>query len=477
MGGSLLNRPNLPVAPYGATSSTISFIDPTVKVHNGQHASIGQKSLIGPFATIDARGGTIQIGDGSAILDNSTLVDAPGGGVKPGSILIGNNVEIGFGATVEGQSTIGLSKSSTSTTPTSIGPNALIDNATIQSGAIVSALARVGPGVTVPTGYVVLPGANVTTNAQASDPSLGMVRKITTADQTLVTQQLAHDSLLAAGYASLVDGDSTTGTTGVGMTKGVYLQDQTTITGIGLEPGSANGVTFEPSKSTSPQFQSPTQDLAPGTLYTFPARITGRAFFSARPQAVKHKLGQKNAIRADDGQPISFASAPSTGNAVTINSPAGSTTTTSSGGITTQVTGGAINIGSGIQVAGRVVILGGPNPTATVTTTVTTTPVSTATTTVTTTSNGSVTTTTKDSTTPTTTTTTTNSITQVAAPSDTIGNNVTIGKEAVVDRSSIGNGASIGARSLIQGSTVAAGAVIPAGTILVNNKVVGTVEW
>ncbi len=475
---SLLARPNIPVAPYGGASSTISFIDLTAHVTNGERASIGQKSLVGPYAMIDARGGSILIGDGSAILDNATLVDSPGGGVKPGSILIGNNVEVGFGATVEGQSTIGLTSSNkTSTTPTAIGPNALIDNATVQTGAIVSALARVGPGVTVPTGYVVLPGANVTTNAQASNPALGKVRLITAADQTLVTQELAHDSLLAAGYAALVGGDSSTGASPAATLKSVYNQNFTAITGISLEPGSGNGVTFEPAKTTSPQFQSPTQDLAPGTLYSFPDRITGQAEFSTSPTLVRSHLNRRDSIRADDGQPITFATAPKTGNAVTINSPAGSTTTTSSAGVTSQVTGGAIKIGANIQVAGRVVILGGPNPTATLTTTVVTTPVTTATTTVTTSPSGSVTSTTKDSTTPSTTTTTTNSITQVAAPSYTFGNDVTIGKGAVIDRSSIGNGASIGPRSYIEGSTIPAGAVIPAGTIYVNNKLKGTIQW
>ena len=88
-------------------------------------------------------------------------------------MLIGNSVVIGFGARVTGPSTIGSYADGSK--PVSIGANALDRRATIQPGAIVSPLARVGPGVTVPGGYMVLPGANVTTNAQASDPTLGMV--------------------------------------------------------------------------------------------------------------------------------------------------------------------------------------------------------------------------------------------------------------------------------------------------------------
>ena len=472
---SELARPNIPVAPYGASLTTVSFIDLTASIVAGTRASIGQQSLIGPYARVDARGGHIEIGDNSAILDNATVKVSAGPGARPGGILIGSYTEVGFGAIVEGQSNVGYSASPSSSNPTSIGPNALIDGATIEPGSIVSALARVGPGVDVPSGFVVLPGVDVTTNAEASDPALGFVRKITPADIAALTIRLRHDALLAQGYATLDVGNSASGTSpGVyPALKGVYNANQTSITGASEEPGSANGPTFEPSKNLSPEFLNQTHTLAPGTLFTYPHRITGEAYFTARPKAVAGSIGKRNAIRADDGQPIRFASAPSTGNAVTIDAPGGSTTTTISNGTTTQISGGAIQFGSGIQLAGRVVVLGGPPPVTVITTTTISLPGKATTTT--TTPSGVVATTT---TTPTiTSTTTTSTLTGTQTPNYSIGAGVVIGQGAVIDRSNIGAGAQVGARSSIEGSTIPAGAVVPAGTIFVNNKLKGLIQW
>ena len=85
----------------------------------------------------------------------------------------------------------------------SIGANAEIDGATIEPGAIVSPLARVGPDVTVPTGYRVLPGANVSTDAEASNPALGMVVPVTASDIATVEKTLSENESLAAGYITL----------------------------------------------------------------------------------------------------------------------------------------------------------------------------------------------------------------------------------------------------------------------------------
>ena len=62
-------------------------------------------------------------------------------------------------------------------------------------------------------------------------------------------------------------------------------------------------------------------------------------------------------------------------------------------------------------------------------------------------------------------------------PATNLGNDVTIGTGAVVDRSAIGAGSIIGARSYVSGSTLAPGTVVPPGTILIKNKVVGTIQW
>ena len=58
-----------------------------------------------------------------------------------------------------------------------------------------------------------------------------------------------------------------------------------------------------------------------------------------------------------------------------------------------------------------------------------------------------------------------------------VGDGVTVGAGAVVEQSTIGNGAAIGARAYVVNSTVPAGAVVPPGTILIDDVVVGAVEW
>ena len=149
-------RPNTPVLPYGIASKLATFIDPTSQINNGYAVIVGSPDFIAPYASLNAHGGIIKIGDDSDILDNASIVANP---LHPHTapapqVLIGNGVLVLYGAKIIGPSTVGAYGSSAA--PTEIGPGAVIDQANVEPGAIVSALARVGPGVTVPSGYVVL---------------------------------------------------------------------------------------------------------------------------------------------------------------------------------------------------------------------------------------------------------------------------------------------------------------------------------
>jgi carbonic anhydrase/acetyltransferase-like protein (isoleucine patch superfamily) len=426
--GYHLVRPNTPVAPFAASLTTASFIDPSVTIINGYHTVVGQKSYIGPYAILDSKTGFIKIGTGSTVLDNATIStnpnNAPG---TPPSVLIGDSVAISYRATVYGPSVIGTY--GTFAKPTQIGPNALIDGATVEAGAVVGALARVGPGVTIPSGYYVLPGSNVTTQAEASNPALGMVEKLPAQILNDVTLNLSRASALANGYTYLYQGQSATGANPGTTTTGVYNGNLAAVSGTSAEPGAATttaatGITFEPT-STGPKFVGPSGALVVGNLYNFPARATGDVrFYASRAKTVANQLGRRNAIRADQGQPISFLLAPSTGEGVTINSPNGGVVSTTSGGTTTTKTYGGIVIGINFQAQSGAVILGAQNATTYV-----------------------------------------------------IGNNVTIGQGAVVSASTIFPNAVIGARSYIQNSSIAPGSVIAPGTIMINNKVVGQIQW
>jgi carbonic anhydrase/acetyltransferase-like protein (isoleucine patch superfamily) len=337
-------RPNTPALPYGAPSKQAAYIDPTAHIVNGYAVIVSSPSFIAPYSTLNAHGGIIKIGSGTDILDNVTIVANP---LHPHTapapqVRIGDQVWVGYGAQILGPSTISAYGSSVQ--PTEIGPGAQIDRATIEPGAFVGALARVGPEVTVPSGYFVLPGKNVTTNAEASDPALGMVRAVTNTDISALNKMLAANLSLAQGYNTLYQGQSATGTSpGIAPpTTGMYNGNLAAISGANNEPGSATASTAFLPAGSSPKFLSPNQGLVAVTLDTLRARVTGGVVFNSMASAVAHSLGRSNSIRADIGQPITIGSNIHTGSGVTITSPGN----------------GPIAIGNNFQVGNNVSIIG-----------------------------------------------------------------------------------------------------------------------
>ncbi len=397
-------HPNTPVLPFATPTKKASFLDPTVQIKNGNSVVISFQSYVAPYAILDGRGGAIKIGDGSDVLDSASLVANPGHAYRAPALLIGNNVSIGYGAKVLGPSTIGSYADTAQ--PTGIGARAVIDDATIEPGAIVSPLARVGPGVTVPTGFRVLPGKDVTTDAEASNPALGMVVKVTSSDTSTLKQVLTNSQGLAAGYTNLYQGSSATG---------VNIGANPTIGGVdnGYLPG-VKGASLSPgpsyiggTKKEGPEFVTPQGFLVGSLLANFPGRIVGPVEFQdQRAWQVAHHLGRANSIRADEGQPISIGSIGHTGLHVTINSPLG----------------GTLTIGKNFRAGTGAVILGGPSVKA------------------------------------------------------NIGDNVSVGAGAVLDRTSLGSGSTVGKGAYLQASTFPANTVIPAGAIYISNKFMGYVQ-
>lgn len=357
-------RPNTPVMPYGTASKSATFIDPSTRIINGYAVIVSSPGFIGPYSTLDAHGGAIKIGTGSAILDNAAIVANPAHPHSAPSpvVRIGNQVLISFGARVRGPATIGSYV--VTSAPVQIGSGALVDGATIEPGSIVGALARVGPGVTLPSGFAVLPGKNVATNQEASDPALGKVVKVTSADLAKVTRLLSSNLSLAAGYNQLYQGQSGTGVSpGVGASvTGIYNGNLSAITGTSQQPGSATASTAYLPPGSAPRFPSPHRGLVPGRLFGFRARVAGATNFHARAASIAHSVGRANSIRADQGQPISIGSIGQTGNGVTINSPLGGQLTIGenfaagngsvilSGGNLKAVIGDNVTIGNGAVV-------------------------------------------------------------------------------------------------------------------------------
>jgi carbonic anhydrase/acetyltransferase-like protein (isoleucine patch superfamily) len=357
-------RPNIPVMPYGTASKVATYIDPSAHINNGYAVIVSSPGFIGPYSTLDAHGGIIKIGTNSAILDNASVIanTAHAHTAPAPEVLIGNQVLLSYGAKVLGPSTIG--SYSATALPVEIGPGAVVDGATIEPDTIVAPLARVGPGVTVPSGYVVLPGMNVTMNQEASDPALGKVAKITTAELSAVLKLLQSNLALAYGYNQLYQGQSNTGVSpGVDtLVTGIFNGNLSTIEGASQQPGSATASTAYLPPGSAPKFPSPHQGLVPGRLYGFRARVTGGTVFHARAASVAHSVGRGNSIRADQGQPITIGSIGQTGNNVTINSPlggqltiganlvAGNNAVILSGGTVKAVIGDNVSIGNGAVV-------------------------------------------------------------------------------------------------------------------------------
>ncbi len=431
--GTMVVRPNTPVLPFAATLATTTFIDPSATIIHGEHIVVGSQTFIGQYSALDATTGFIKIGSKSDILANATIVSNPTLTNPPSSVEIGDDVSIGYGAFISGPAIIGAY--GTSAKPTGIGANAVVINSVIEPGAIVGPLAHVGPYVTIPSGFFVLPGASVTTQAEASNPALGKVEKIPTAVSNDLAATLARSVALAAGYTNLYQGNSATGANIGTSTAGIFHGNLATVEGVSAEPGNTTttavtGIAFEPS-AAMPKFTGPHKPAVAVSIPSFKARIIGGVVFDVKANVVQNSLGARNVILGDQGQPITFNGAPVTGNSVTIASPLGgattTTTTTTVNGVTstktTVVQTGTMTIGANFQVGSNAVVLGG------------------------------------------------------TAPSYTIGSNVSIGSGAVVSNSSLGSNVSIGAGAYVTGSALPAGTVVPAGAIIINNVYRGQVGF
>ncbi len=431
--GAQLARPNTPVAPYGATTNA-SFVDSSASIKNGTHIVVGTTDYIGPWATLDGRQGIIEIGNSSTVQDNATLIANTSPGNTKAGIIIGDNVYIAANATVLGPAVIGAAHGGANT---EVGPGAVVNQAIISAGAEVGALAYVGPGVQIPAGYAVKPGASVTTEAQATNPALGLVTKIT-ATNTVLANALADSASLAAqtlsptvnattgapvfvGYTWLYQGQSATGASALSTSSTVFNGNLATIEGVSPSPGflikttTTTNVTIPLSNqvgsfttpttttvaSATPKFTNPVNGNVTGLSVPFYAgRIIGSVTFTAGPLVIRPTIGYHDSIRFDEDVAGSIGAPAKLGRFVTIH----------------PLRGGKITIAPGLTTGDNVVLTADAN--------------------------GNL----------------------------SIAANVTIGGGSVINGDTIGAGAVIGPGSYIVDSTIPAGASIPAGTFLVKNK-------
>lgn len=266
---------NRPVLSGGSKPDKATFIDPTAQITGAGAIEIGCQSYIGPFAFLVATDiGNIRIGDGSNIQDNVTVMAND----LDGAIEIGDHVIIAHGTTIRGGARIGRPGG----LPTFISFNAVVDGSVIEPDAVVSALARVAPGVIIRSKTKVLPGKFVQTQAQADNRSLGKVTDVNDDDREFMKGVLHVNESFARGYTELFQ-----------------ERGMDAVTGINFDPGNSD---FSPTRDL-PAIGGISQPV-PG----FRNRIIGKITTSNTLAELDAVTGTSVAIRSDEGKPITVGS-------------------------------------------------------------------------------------------------------------------------------------------------------------------------
>ncbi|MBE8966623.1 acetyltransferase [Nostocales cyanobacterium LEGE 12452] len=273
---------NLPICPSTAPSESASFIDPTATIRNPTNISLGEKVYVAPFAELDATTAPIRIADDSNVQDQVNVI-ASGTGVE-----IGPRVILAHMAVVKGAAKIGTqgltgpftdpvtnTQFSNTIPETFLAFNCEIDGATVERNTVINFLSRVGPGVTLPAGKVVLPGKNVTNNLEATSGSLGKVANLTQADVALMEGIIEVNEAFAKGYTELARADLTN-------VQGINFAPVTAFNPGGL-PQIGGIVTRDPN---------------------FRNRIIGNIILEDPLASLTNKIGNRISLRADEGQPF-----------------------------------------------------------------------------------------------------------------------------------------------------------------------------
>jgi carbonic anhydrase/acetyltransferase-like protein (isoleucine patch superfamily) len=283
-----------------AAATTATFVDPTARLVGRPNITLGRLVYVAPFATLKA-GGLLQpvrIGNESNVQD-SVVVDATTGG-----ILIGDQVILAHGATVKGPAALGMTgkcpvKGQT-VCPSFVSFNAVVDGAIVQKDAMVSALARVAPGVTIPSGRRVLSGANVTSNAQVTAKSVA----VTEADRLFMDGVIEVNREFAVAYTELA----------------------------AAEPDAVRGIGLNPATAFNPLEKAPTLNGVSTVAPAFRNRIIGDVRIGNTAAQLNQVMGAQISLRADEGNPFVIGSIASMASNTTFHALENTDITVGSGG-------------------------------------------------------------------------------------------------------------------------------------------------
>jgi carbonic anhydrase/acetyltransferase-like protein (isoleucine patch superfamily) len=336
-------RPNRPVCPTDAPSATASFLDPTVRVVAPARVTLGRQVYVAPFARLRPgpdQGARIVVDDESDLQDGvrvaasvrrsaGELRSLAAVGLPPGSgVRTGKRVILAHGSSVRGPARLGvLAPGETPPNPDSgifLSFGAQVDGAVLERDTGLSALSRVGPGVRLRSGMMVLPGKNVRTQAQADDPALGKVRPVTEADR-LFNEAVVHVNVgLAREYTRL------------------FREDPTAVRGLNLDPG---GNDFNRTRDAP----SVASDLCTGPPVRRPGfrnRVIGEVCFADTMRELRATMGRRDSIRADEGGPFGVGEIAEMGDGVIFHA----------------LEHSDLRVGDRVRYGDRVVVHGGGRP-------------------------------------------------------------------------------------------------------------------
>jgi carbonic anhydrase/acetyltransferase-like protein (isoleucine patch superfamily) len=257
-------------------------------ISGDEYITLDQLVYIGPFARLSARSDAqIHIGSESNAQDNVSILAtferhaiswkriAALGLRNDDGVQIAERCILAHGATVKGPLHLGAGHDPHPEVFLSFG--AAVDGAILERNTQVSQLARVGPGVRLRSGYVVLPGKNVTTQEEADNVNLGKVRLITEADIVFAEAVIEINTAFAREYTRL------------------FYDRPSNVRGINYNPGHSS---FNETRSL-PRLGG-VQTRAPG----FRNRIIGAITLADTLERLSSVMGERISLRADEGTPF-----------------------------------------------------------------------------------------------------------------------------------------------------------------------------
>ncbi len=267
--------------PAGAGAGP-SFVDPTVTMVRGADIHLGSLVYVGPFATLMAAA-PIHIGDESDVQD-SVLLSA-----LRGPVTLGEQSIMAHGSAAKDGAEIGEAGTcpgGAGHCPSFVGFNSEVDGGIVERDAMVLHLARVGPGVRIPSGRKVLSGKNVVTQAQVATKTA----PVTEADRLFMQGVIEVNVAFARGYSQLA------------------AEGPSNVRGINVDPG---GTDFNPARDLPTLAGVPTRDPA------FRSRIIGDVRLADDASSARRLV--LDSLRADEGEAFQVGTVDAMGTNVTFH--------------------------------------------------------------------------------------------------------------------------------------------------------------